>query len=348
MDEFMQSQDPFGRERAPRPARSAVIGAAAYIVMLVCVSVTAYCAETAFGMYGTLITQAVILAFALLTALSLRKPFREIFPFKKPERRLLSATLMLYIGVYALVVISSSVLAVLFPEMTELGEALSDFFFSIPALAAFAIVAVTPAVCEEALFRGALTSAFGGIRRDWLRALIVGAMFGVFHMHPLRAVPTGILGAGLCYLVIKTKNMIYPMLVHFAHNFISLGMVYLLLGIEKLGGSLESGAAESAASLAGNLSGIAILRTVCQVIMCGGVALLCLFAAWRRLNDIELTDAFRARRRRVNIAGTVMVCAGIASLIVLFIAALAGERAAALRTARSDVMAALSQGRFAV
>ena len=91
------------------------------------------------------------------------------------------------------------------------------------------LIAVMPAVCEEAVHRGVIIHTLYPIRRKWLVVVIMGIYFGLFHTDPLRFLPTAVLGAAISYIMLETENMVYPSLFHFVNNFFPILMQYLLL-----------------------------------------------------------------------------------------------------------------------
>jgi membrane protease YdiL (CAAX protease family) len=80
------------------------------------------------------------------------------------------------------------------------------------------IIALSPALCEEALFRGVLAS---GLRRRipaWAIVLAVGLLFGIFHLSLYRFVPTALSGMVLTYLVVRTGSIVCSALAHLTLN----------------------------------------------------------------------------------------------------------------------------------
>jgi membrane protease YdiL (CAAX protease family) len=79
-------------------------------------------------------------------------------------------------------------------------------------------LAVTPAICEELLFRGYL-------QRQLERALGVtggivatGLLFGLYHFRLSQALPLAVLGIFLGWLVWRTGSLWVPILIHFLNN----------------------------------------------------------------------------------------------------------------------------------
>lgn len=79
------------------------------------------------------------------------------------------------------------------------------------------ILAVTPAVCEEFVFRGAILSEYGhvSIRKA---ALMNGLMFGIFHLNANQFLYAFFLGVVMVYVVSLTKSMVSSIIMHFMLN----------------------------------------------------------------------------------------------------------------------------------
>jgi uncharacterized protein len=83
---------------------------------------------------------------------------------------------------------------------------------------ALLFVAVTPALCEELLFRGFIQrnverwiGPVGGI-------LLVGLAFGLFHLRFVELIPLTLLGIYMCYVVWVSGSLWTGILVHFLNN----------------------------------------------------------------------------------------------------------------------------------
>ena len=94
----------------------------------------------------------------------------------------------------------------------------------------FLMVAITPAVCEEVLFRGPILRGLARGFPPWLAIGISAALFSLFHLNPYRLVPTFALGVMLGWLALRTGSLLPGMIMHFLNN----GIVILLsvLGAE--------------------------------------------------------------------------------------------------------------------
>ena len=95
-------------------------------------------------------------------------------------------------------------------------------------LALLLIIALSPAICEEVLFRGAILSALRPKLPVWACILVIGLMFGVFHLSIHRLALTGLLGMLLTYLVLRSGSIFSGVAVHLMIN----GMA-VLIGTEQ-------------------------------------------------------------------------------------------------------------------
>lgn len=74
--------------------------------------------------------------------------------------------------------------------------------------------ALSPAICEEFLFRGALLSGVRQRMGPTASVLLVSVLFGLFHISVYRIMPTAIIGIVLGYLVLRTNSIFAGMLAH--------------------------------------------------------------------------------------------------------------------------------------
>ncbi len=114
------------------------------------------------------------------------------------------------------------------------------------------VMAVSPAICEEALFRGALLSGLRARMRPIPALLAVSVLFGVFHLSIYRFAPTALLGLGITYAVWRTGSLWAGVIIHFINNGLA-----MLLGTEKLPDAVTNLLASSGDD-AGGLSTTAI------------------------------------------------------------------------------------------
>lgn len=199
------------------------------------------------GMLGLLLTEVLFLALAVGFCLIRGVKIKEVFPIKKPKVRDIFGCLFLLMASQSFAMIASIMVGIIFPSWTKDATEISEFLFSGNAIISFLIVAISPAICEEAIHRGAILSCFRSIKKDWVIVLIMGVLFGINHMSPLKFLSTAILGAVLSYVVVKRNNMLLSMLIHFANNAYS---TVLGLYAAKVSGNTDASAAFSLNTLA--------------------------------------------------------------------------------------------------
>ncbi len=93
----------------------------------------------------------------------------------------------------------------------------------------FLLLAVTPALCEEMVFRGVL---LGGTRslEPWRAILLNGLVFGAFHLSfetAIRFLPTAWLGIVIAWAVWRTGSIWIGVLMHFLNNGTILVLAYV-------------------------------------------------------------------------------------------------------------------------
>jgi len=198
------------------------MGFVAFAVCIVMYFSVALFLPPSLGLYLTAILEVGLLILSLICAGLSRVPLREIFPIKKPSWNHLLGVLVLYFASNHLVSIITYVTAVLFPEgMLSTINYMTDVTQSVPALIAFLIMTIMPAICEESLHRGFIMHSFSRIKSTAWRLILIGILFGVFHLDPYRFLITGALGVLLAYLMFETDNLLIPALFHFINNTVS-------------------------------------------------------------------------------------------------------------------------------
>lgn len=89
------------------------------------------------------------------------------------------------------------------------------------------VIAITPAICEEFMFRGLILSnlqKLGGVK---LPIIFTGLLFAIFHFHPFNLIPLIILGIFISYIAFYSNSIVPAVMVHFLNNFMSALAVYL-------------------------------------------------------------------------------------------------------------------------
>lgn len=207
------------RQRALKPWHGVVF----FIIVMVLFFFVCVPMQMFWGLYGVAATELFILFLALIFAKIMRYPLKVLFPIKKPGILPFAGVFLIWISTYLLDMVVMLMQYRLFPQqMTEVNDGLNSVIYSVPFLISVLIVAIMPAICEEAVHRGVIIHTLYTVKREWVVVLIMGIYFGLFHSDPFRFLPTAILGAAISYIMLETENMIYPALFHFINNFFPL------------------------------------------------------------------------------------------------------------------------------
>lgn len=90
-------------------------------------------------------------------------------------------------------------------------------------------VAITPAICEEVMFRGYVQKSFELKFKPFLAAVITSLFFAVFHFNPYGIIALFALSLYFGYSVYKSDSIIVPVILHFLNNFIAI-IYFMIVG----------------------------------------------------------------------------------------------------------------------
>ena len=169
---------------------------------------------------GVLVSQwGGFLGLVLVYARAVRVPLPELLALRRPSGWALGgATLIGASGWVILGVVADRLMPpprALVDEMRKLIRPAGEHR---PLALSLATLALTPAVCEEALFRGPILR---GLRRRFTVATAcasTGVLFGVLHGDIWRFIPTSLLGALLSWVALTSGSILPSMLIHFVNN----------------------------------------------------------------------------------------------------------------------------------
>ena len=201
---------------APSPGQALAVFALAFVLMVgVFVPLQRWRLATGvaisewIGMLGLVVLYARGTGQRILDVLRVRRV---------PARALAGAVLM---GLSAWVVLATLAQWIA-PPPRELEESLRRFVVptdgSRGLVLSLALIALTPAICEEALFRGPILRGFAGGLPRLTSAVLTGVLFGLFHLDLWRLLPTAMLGIGLSLVALETGSIVPAMLMHFVNN----------------------------------------------------------------------------------------------------------------------------------
>lgn len=193
-----------------------------FVVIMIIFVIVGAPIQMALGLWGVAITELMLLIMAFAAAKLMRYPFRETFLPKMPRANQVVGTIVATFAAMLVNVTLALIIFYFFPEGMQVAESLSSLALSLPLPIVWVIMAVFPAVCEEALHRGFIYQAFRrSFQNKWAVIGWMGFIFGVFHLDPYRFIPTAFIGAMLTYLMVETDNIFLPMIYHMVNNTIS-------------------------------------------------------------------------------------------------------------------------------
>ncbi len=191
-----------------------------FIRILVCIPL-----QAAFGTIGIAAAESLILLCAWLGVWILHLPARKVFALQLPSRRSLIGSLLIGISATFFLTVLSGLIIKLFPLVDHPATELSALIGSPSFLTLILYTLLTP-ICEEFFFRGLLLYT-AHIQPSPLPAVLFSAIFfGIYHLDPLRFLPTALLGILWGALTLYTNSLIIAILLHAWNNFVALGPLY--------------------------------------------------------------------------------------------------------------------------
>lgn len=107
------------------------------------------------------------------------------------------------------------------------------------------VIAVMPAITEEATLRGVVLSGYNN-KSKMKAAIMVGLLFGIFHLDAQQFLYTAVMGFVTAYVVRVTNSIFSSMIIHFLINGSSLALQQIM--IKMMGNSYMQKAFEEAST----------------------------------------------------------------------------------------------------
>lgn len=177
--------------------------------------------QVELGLIGVFLTQWLIILLPVLVILwYFKADFKLSLKLNSFDLKSLLGSLLIWAGLFIIIIFLTEWQASFLPETEALGEEMANLMKQRGLLFGILAIAVSPAICEELLFRGALLSAaedeisYPGI------IILIGLLFAVFHLSIFRLMPTFILGVFLTYLVYHNGSVLIGVIIHFVHNLV--------------------------------------------------------------------------------------------------------------------------------
>jgi len=184
-----------------------------------------FAGEPSSFLWGTMLSEWLfILLPVLLFARYLKVSFRQTFSLGRLRAVHLPGTFLLFAGsfflVLELVFLQRDLVPVSEEFVSRVSSGVKDGSFLLVLLA----LALSPAVCEEMMFRGFVLAGMNRLA-PWGRILVNGVLFGVYHILFFRMLPTAFLGVVIAFIVVNCRSIFPGMLFHFVNNCVGLVLI---------------------------------------------------------------------------------------------------------------------------
>lgn len=187
-----------------------------------------------FGLGGVFGTQLIILLVPLAVVLYTKKDIRMTYGFCNTGAVSFVGAFFVILGMYPINIAVSYGVISLFPQSADNVVTTFSSIMDGNVVSVFLVIALTPAICEEMLFRGLIYNAMKARYRVSVAIGIVAVLFGIYHMSLVKFIPTGLLGLMLCYVAYKTGSIYPSMMMHFINNALSVVVSYYPEKVEKI------------------------------------------------------------------------------------------------------------------
>lgn len=182
-----------------------------------------------FGDYSSTVLQWLIVAGVPLAHLQLRRaPIVKTLRLGMPAAKHWLGAVILALGITSAAMLYMLLQNTIFgeseryaSEMAVWNERLSSSTFGELAVL-FVTVALTPAICEEILFRGHMTRLLQPSSRPAALCVIVGVLFGLFHANWIQVIPAALIGMVFTWVALTTGSLWPSVLIHLIFNSVTI------------------------------------------------------------------------------------------------------------------------------
>lgn len=233
---------------------------------------------------GLLITEYILVLIPSLIYISLkRKSFKDTLKLNKITFKQIRYIIAISLFTYPVAVFFNLIILTIlssFGELTQsaapLPDTLSLYLFSL------FVISVTPAICEEVMFRGVIMDAYENLSKR--KAIIISAfLFGIYHMNIQNLIGPVLLGIVFGITVYKTNSIFAGMIGHGINNAIALTIGYFA---SKAEGMMPQ--TEGAEVVLGNP--FLDIQLFMSIVFIGGIALLSYRVVKRLMIGLPLSE----------------------------------------------------------
>jgi sodium transport system permease protein len=169
---------------------------------------------------GLLATQYLgMLGVVVALARTAGRSFTGMVALRRPSPTAVVGAVLMGASAWAVVAMLSEWLVPVPKDVLEqMRKALLPGDGSRSLVASLLLVAATPAVCEEVLFRGVVLRGLATRLTPTGAIVITGLLFGMFHLNVWKLLPTALLGIALSWAAFESRSLVTSMIVHFINN----------------------------------------------------------------------------------------------------------------------------------
>ncbi|MFP2928623.1 ABC transporter permease subunit/CPBP intramembrane protease [Pyxidicoccus sp. 3LG] len=175
-------------------------------------------------LWGLLVVLQVggMLGLAVLWARRSGADVREVFWLRWPSGRGVLAVLLLAPGVLGMQSLLRRVLEASWvpgsEEFLRGMQGVMDESNRWPLPLALGVLALLPALCEEAAFRGVMLSGLSRTGSRWVAVVGSALAFGMAHVHPVHALIAASVGLVFAHATLRTGSILAGVVLHFFNN----------------------------------------------------------------------------------------------------------------------------------
>ncbi|MBP6409336.1 MAG: CPBP family intramembrane metalloprotease [Fusobacteriaceae bacterium] len=190
-----------------------------YIIIMLLLITLGTLFQKNFGIYGIFLIQITLILFPVFLIVRFFKLNSNIlFKFEIPSLTTIYNNISMWMTTLIIIGLVSHIQLKLFPNQMKDLELINNFFKATKLWQQLLLFSLTPAICEEFLFRGLILGSLKQKMKPKYAIIFSGILFGIFHIYPGKILTTALLGMLFAYSAHKTKSLLMPMILHFFNN----------------------------------------------------------------------------------------------------------------------------------
>lgn len=190
-----------------------------YIIIMILLITLGTLFQKNFGIYGIFLIQITLILFPVFLIMRFFKLNSSIlFKFEPFGLKDIYNNISMWMTALIIIGLVSHIQLKLLPNQMKDLELINNFFKATKLWQQMLLFSLTPAICEEFLFRGLIFGSLKQRMKPKYAIIFSGILFGIFHIYPGKMLTTALLGMLFAYSAHKTKSLLMPMILHFFNN----------------------------------------------------------------------------------------------------------------------------------